>query len=224
MADQQMQSTQQRPQIKPQQGKETVQGTSEVKVQPERGITRRTEPLGLAQRGAAGWPVSPFSMMRRMMGDMDRLFEDFGLGRTSRELWPLAELSSLRSSFVPEVELFERNGKLVVCADLPGIKKEDIRVSCDEQGLLIEGERKSTRQEQREGYYHSERSYGSFSRRIPIPQGVEVETCAASFDDGVLEIELDLSKEGRRQIEVRSRGEIPKDKASTVEVGKDVQH
>ena len=117
---------------------------------------------------------SPFAMMRRMMEDMDSWF---GTGRTS----------STRG-FTPALEVCEKDGKLLVRADLPGLKREDVRVHVDEDGLCIEGERKTEHEETRGGYFHSERSYGSFQRRIPLPRGADVSTCDASFDDGVLEV------------------------------------
>lgn len=207
MAEKQTQAgARERPRIdEGQQGKEE-QGTSS-KEQPERGIQRREpsgtiEPWGLGR----GW-TSPFSMMGRMMADMDRVFEDFGFGRLlPRVFAPIGEVSSLAGVFVPEVEVFEREGKMVVRADLPGIKREDIHVTCDDQGLLIEGERKSSQEQKQKGFYHSERSYGAFCRRIPLPQGVDEQSCSASYDDGVLEIQFDVPKESRRTIEVGSRG------------------
>lgn len=205
----QQQQRQESPQVEPE--AEASMETSGA--EPERAAIRR-QPYGAMQRRGA--VQSPFSMMRRMMDDMDRLFGDFGFGGFGRELSPLfresiipsfGELSPMASAFVPEIEVLERDGKLIVRADLPGIQKEDIHVTCDEDGLIIQGERKSSKEDEREGYFHSERSYGSFSRRIPIPQGADVQSCDASFDDGVLEISVALPKESRRRIEVRSRGE-----------------
>jgi HSP20 family protein len=210
MADKQMQG-QERPMGRgEQQGQQRTQAAG-ASGQPERGMQRRErEGTVTPARGHGGiGRSSPFGMMRRMMEDMDRLFEDFGFGgalggRSGGMLAPFRE-SGMGSVFTPAIEVLEREGKLLVRADLPGLKKEDVRVNVDDDGLLIEGERRSEHEERREGYLHSERSYGSFQRRIPLPRGVDVSTCDASFDDGVLEVKIDLPKESRRKIDVRSR-------------------
>lgn len=179
-----------------------AQAQPEQAKEPERGMERRG-PMGALARARA-YRGSPFTMMRRMMDDMDRLFEDFGFGGVARELAPFrgAEMDV----FSPAIEVLEREGKLIVKADLPGMKREDIRVNIDENELVLEGERKSEREEKREGYYQSERSYGSFQRRIPLPRGVDPQTCDASFENGVLEVSLNLPKGARRKIEVRGGG------------------
>jgi HSP20 family protein len=125
---------------------------------------------------------SPFGIMRRLMEDMDRMFWDFGgsgLGPSAREtLW------------MPEVELLEKNGSLVVRADLPGMKPEDVRVDVDRGVLTISGERKQETKEEKEGYFHSERSYGSFHRRIALPDDADPDKIEARFENGVLEVTI----------------------------------
>jgi HSP20 family protein len=98
--------------------------------------------------------ASPFALMRRVAEDMDRMFESFGFGR-GRFAEP--ELAV----WAPEIEVFEREGQFVVRADLPGLKKEDVRVEVTENALLLEGERQKEHEERREGFYRSERSYGA---------------------------------------------------------------
>ena len=207
MADKQIQGQERQTPREQQQGQGRSQ-TAGRQNQPERGMERREREGTVlpSRRGSGGIArSSPFGMMRRMMEDMDRLFEDFGFGaRSGGILAPLAE-GDFVHAFTPAVEVVERDGKLLVRADLPGLKKEDVRVNVDDDGLVIEGERKSEHEESREGYFHSERSYGSFQRRIPLPRGVDLSSCDASFDDGVLEVKIDLPKENRRTIDVRSR-------------------
>src|SRR5437773_3221671 len=154
------------------------------------------------------WLGTPFTFMRRFSEEMDRLFEDFGLGRgllapgIERSLDQLGTLAS--DAWVPQVEVMERDNQLVVRADLPGMSKEDIKVDLDDNSLVIRGERKSEREEDEEGYYRSERSYGSFYRRIPLPSGVKAEEANADFREGVLEITLPApARESRsRRIEI----------------------
>jgi len=137
--------------------------------------------------------ISPFSLMRRFSEEMDRLFGDFSPGRSlapgfGRELGRLADLES--SMWLPQVEVFERNGKLNIRADLPGLSKDDINVDITDEAVVIRGERQQEKEENKEGYYRSERSYGSFYREIPLPSGVNREEANATFRDGVLEITM----------------------------------
>jgi HSP20 family protein len=161
-------------------------GRSSESNKPETGIARREQSANLRV-------VSPFSLMRRFSEEMDRLFGDVGLGGGlaagfGREFGRLADMES--SMWLPQVETFERAGKLIVRADLPGLNKDDIDVDITDDAIRIRGERRQEREENEEGYYRSERSYGSFYREIPLPGGVNHEEANASFRNGVLEITM----------------------------------
>jgi HSP20 family protein len=105
----------------------------------------------------------------------------------------------------PEVEVFEREGQLVVRADLPGLTKDDVNVEVSDDAINISGERKSEHEERGEGYYRSERSYGNFYRSIPLPEGVNAENLDATFRNGVLEITMPAPQRQSRgcQIEIK---------------------
>jgi HSP20 family protein len=153
---------------------------------PETGIARREQSANLRR-------VSPFSLMRRFSEEMDQLFGDFGFegGLASgfgRELGRLADLEG--SMWLPQVEAFEREGKLIVRADLPGLTKDEIDVDITDYAIKIRGERRQEKEENEEGYYRSERSYGSFYREIPLPSGVNGDEANATFRNGVLEITM----------------------------------
>ncbi len=92
------------------------------------------------------------------------------------------------STLQPSVEVFQRGDEFVVRADLPGLRRDDVTVEITEDVLTIEGERREERQDRQEGYYRSERSYGSFYRTIPLPEGAISESARADFKDGVLEV------------------------------------
>jgi HSP20 family protein len=193
----------------------------------ERSIERGREgrqPSGLQQRSASspvydrgGASSSPFLLMRRMAEDMDRIFQDFGFGRSAFGLTPLLgstgtrdlwrDASSLeRQIWSPQVETFRRGDKLVVRADLPGLRKEDVQVEVENDVLTLSGERREEHEEKRDDYFRSERSYGQFYRAIPLPEGVNADQCEASFKDGVLEVTLPAPKQEesrRRQIQIR---------------------
>src|SRR2546427_469881 len=94
----------------------------------------------------------------------------------------------LRMDWAPAVEMLERNGQLVVRAELPGLSPDDVRIEVSSDGsLVIEGERRSEVEAEEEGgVYRSERIYGRFSRVIALPDGVDVDRAQARFDNGVL--------------------------------------
>jgi HSP20 family protein len=172
-----------------------------------RGLSRREwlQPGALA---IPGFATSPFSLMRRMMDDLDRVFEEFGFrtGESSMARRELQRRAAGREAFwAPDVDVFEREGKLVVRADLPGLSKDDVRVEVQDGALVIEGERRHEREIERGGMYRAERIYGTFSRVIPLPEGVDPDAAEARFDNGVLEVSLGLSEEKARgkRIEIR---------------------
>jgi HSP20 family protein len=103
--------------------------------------------------------------------------------------------------FSPSIDVFERDGKFVVRVDLPGLSKEDVTVDVTDNFITIEGERKYEREDDQEGVYRSERGYGRFLRRVPLPKGVKPDTATANFKNGVLEVKIEaeeMSKSHRR--------------------------
>ena len=161
-------------------------GRSAESNNPETGIARRESSANLRL-------ATPFSLMRRFSEEMDRVFGDFGFGASlapgiGRELGRLGDIEG--SMWLPQVEAFERDGELIVRADLPGLTKDDINVDITDDAITIRGERRQEKEENEEGYYRSERSYGSFYREIPLPSGVNRDEANASFRNGVLEITM----------------------------------
>jgi HSP20 family protein len=139
---------------------------------------------------------SPFAIMRRFAREMDRLLEDFGLESglhvprllsRGRELLR-REVGLVPAEWAPRVDVLEREGQFVVRADLPGLSKEDIKVEVSDDLVTIQGERKHEEKEERAGYYYNERSYGSFYRAIPLPEGADASKATADFHKGVLEV------------------------------------
>lgn len=123
------------------------------------------------------------------MEDMDRMFGDWKLGRTM--FAPMTELRDpFDSTWRPQIEMYEKGNKFMVHVDLPGMKKDDITLEIDDGNLVMRGERKKEHEEKREGFYRSERVYGSFYRTLPLPEGVTMKDISAHFKDGVLEIEM----------------------------------
>jgi HSP20 family molecular chaperone IbpA len=112
---------------------------------------------------------------------------------------------AMRSSWAPQVEVLQRGNNLVLRADLPGLRREDVHLEVDDGMLTISGERRYESESDEEGLYHSERSYGRFSRSIPLPPGTDGEAVEARFTDGVLEVTLPLPQEQSRarRIDIR---------------------
>lgn len=156
-------------------------------------------PLARRAPSGPGFFHDPFSMMNTLHDEIDRLFGSFGGGLLRS---PLMERGAERSLWSPQIEMFERDGRLVVSADLPGMTRDDVKVELNENVLTIEGERKHAREEK--GF--SERRYGRFFRSITLPDGVSGENATASFKDGVLEITMDAPKREHprgRRIDIR---------------------
>ena len=180
----------------PSQATQSGQGAREQQVGRESdALQRRSSAPFVGPFGA-----SPFSLMRRMMEDLGRMFEDFGSARGSRgDLPDIGGRGGFAMDWTPPVEMFERDGQLVVRADLPGLSPDDVRIEATDDSLVIEGERRSEMEVEEEGSYRSERTYGRFSRVIALPEGVDPEGAQARFDNGVLEISLPLPEQTQRR-------------------------
>jgi HSP20 family protein len=145
----------------------------------------------MRRHGADVFTLSPFEFMRRMSEEMDRIFGDFGFSRRA-PMRQAASGSALTSQAVwaPRIEAFQEGDKFIVRAELPGLKKDDVEVNLTDDAITIQGQRQQEHREEREGYYHSERSYGSFYREIPLPDGAIADSAEASFKDGILEVRV----------------------------------
>jgi HSP20 family protein len=148
---------------------------------------------------------APFSIMRQGLDETERLF-----GAALRGEWEQFRrgwLSPAGRSFFgqqmgdwsPAIEAFQRGNEFVIRADVPGMNRQDLQVDINDDTLTIHGDRREDRQEQREGVFWTERSYGSFTRVVPLPPGTITESARASFNNGVLEIVMQApSAETRR--------------------------
>ena len=155
-----------------------------------KGIAPRTPAEGLPSH------VSPLGFMRRFAHEMDRMFEEFGLDagfHVPRLLSRGREMLRREAGFIPadwspRIDVVERDGNLVVRADLPGLGKDDIKIEITDDLLTIQGERKHETKEEHEGYSYNECAYGSFYRAIPLPEGADTAKATSDFRKGVLEI------------------------------------
>ena len=149
-------------------------------------------------------PWRPFSELSRMEREMERMFGDF----FSRPWFGLKLPERLREIGFrePAIEVYEEKDDVVVKAEIPGIKKEELEVNITDDLLTIKGQKKKEEEVKEKGYYYSERSFGSFERSIEIPRPVHSDKARASFKDGVLEVRIPKTEEAKRK-EVKLRVE-----------------
>jgi HSP20 family protein len=197
----------------PSQGAQQGGGRDEA-VQQGREVQSQRDERSLAPRQGTyvgrNYGSSPFALMRRLSDDMDRLFENFGGGLFSRG-WPFAGSSGAfpesATFWSPDIEMYEEQGKLVVEAELPGMRKEDVQVQLEGDAIIVSGERRHESKDRQAGRYMSERSYGTFHRMITLPEGADTETANATFRDGILRIEMPFNQRQRgRKLEIGDPG------------------
>lgn len=123
----------------------------------------------------------PFSFFRH---EMNRLFDDFSRG------FDLEPFERRLGTFTPSVDVSENDKQIKVTAELPGMDEKDIDVSLNKDSLTIKGEKKEEKEEKKKDYYRMERSYGSFSRTIPLPVEIDTDKVKAEFRKGVLTVTM----------------------------------
>lgn len=169
----------------------------------------RGQAITSSQRGSLSpfgeFEQSPFSSLWQISREMDRLMDAFfggGLAAGYAGNAPTSESRYARTMWTPQIEVRQREDALVIHVDLPGIKQEDIQLEATEEGIAISGERSEQRDEGEQGYRRTERTYGSFYRLIPLPDGARVESAKASMHNGVLEVTVPLERPQRRRIQI----------------------
>jgi HSP20 family protein len=163
---------------------------AEVKVNKEQAVAKRETPAPTGLFRPA-FPFSrffggePFGLLRELNEEMDRAFRGFAPA-TKLEPW------------APAVDVQQCNGDVIVTAELPGLKKEDVKVELTEDALIIQGERKQEHKEDHEGFHRWERSYGQFYRSIPLPEGAKTDQAKAELTDGVLKVSVPVPEAKRK--------------------------
>jgi HSP20 family protein len=99
--------------------------------------------------------------------------------------------------WVPAMDLVETDAHFVLRADLPGLTEEDVAIEVEDSVLTLSGERKAEHEEKGEGFHRVERSFGSFSRSLSLPDGVDADKIEAKFDSGVLEVRVPKPEESK---------------------------
>jgi HSP20 family protein len=146
--------------------------------------------------------------MRQGLDEMERLFGSLGRGVPGRGM--MSQLTQQLGDWSPAVEAFQRGNEYVVRAEVPGMNRQDLTVEVGDDTLTVRGERRHERDDESDGTFWSERSYGSFTRVIPLPPGAIADSAKASFRNGILEVVIQApSPEARRgrRVDISGVGE-----------------
>jgi HSP20 family protein len=127
----------------------------------------------------------PFAEFGELRSRFDRMFDELADGR--------------ERAWTPAIDVVRENGNLVVRADIPGIKPEEVKIEVEDDILTVSGEHEEHKEEKDKNYVRRERRYGSFSRSMTLPPGVEAKTIKAKTHDGVVEVTIPLPKEAKKE-------------------------
>jgi HSP20 family protein len=163
-----------------------------------------TSKIRVTTETAAPSELRPRRPLVSLRQEIDRLFDDFGVGswrspfRSS--LFDMDPFRRAKAAFsgVPAVDVAETEKGYKVVAELPGMDEKNIEVKIANGMLTIKGEKQEEKQEEKQDYYIRERSFGSFERTFPVPDGVELDKVDASFKKGVLTVTLPKTAEAQK--------------------------
>jgi len=142
----------------------------------------------------------PFAQIPPLREEMDRRFSQYlrMIGREEEALVP--------GVWAPVVDIYETDEKMVIKAELPGLKKEDIDIEVRDNTLTLKGERKFEKEIKQENYHRVERAYGSFQRSFTLPSTIKQEAIEATFKDGILEVSLPKAEEAKpKQVRIQAK-------------------
>jgi HSP20 family protein len=154
---------------------------------------------------ATGTGLAPFKAFRNLLAPepmftlqqrLNRLFEDTFL--------PLGAEPFSMAAWSPSCDIYETESEIVVKAEIPGVKKEDVKLSLQDNVLTLSGERKFEEETKKENYVRVERGYGSFTRSFTLPTYVDAKKISAEFKDGLLEVKLPKSEAAKpKEVEIK---------------------
>jgi HSP20 family protein len=144
----------------------------------------------------------PFRELNTLQSEMNRLFDSVfdaprgGNGGGALRRW------------MPAMDLVETDEHFVLRADLPGLGEDDVKIEVEDSTLTVSGERKAEHEERGEGFHRLERAFGTFSRSLTLPKGVDADAVTANFERGVLEVRVPKPEQRKpRRIEIASGGD-----------------
>jgi len=139
----------------------------------------------------------PFRDVLTLQNRLNSIFQDYNRNQGDGDV-----VSA--SAFVPPVDIYEDEHKIVLKLEVPGLKQEDLDIQIENNTLTVRGERKFEKEEKEENFHRIERRYGSFFRSFSVPNTVNSEGVRASYDAGVLRLELEKRAEAKpKQIKVQ---------------------
>jgi HSP20 family protein len=142
----------------------------------------------------------PFRELSSLQTEMNRLFNAAFDTPTAG--------NNVARRWTPAMDLLETDEEFVLRADLPGLTESDVSIELEDNVLTLSGERKTEHEDKREGFYRMERTFGSFSRSLTLPKGVDPEAVTAAFDRGVLEVRIPKPEQRKpRKINISAGGE-----------------
>jgi HSP20 family protein len=153
----------------------------------------------------------PVRELNTIQGEINRLFNSFFDA-------PVSAGEGIGRRWLPAMDLVEADDHYVLRADLPGLSEDDVSIEVEDNVLAISGERKAEHEERGEGYHRLERAYGSFSRSLTLPEGVDPEAVHAQFDRGVLEVRIPKPEQRKpRRVAINVGGANGGGKPATIE-------
>jgi HSP20 family protein len=140
----------------------------------------------------------PFRDLRGLQDEVNRLFSStFTRGSDEDQM--------MRGAWNPQVDIFENQNEIVLEAELPGMKPDDVEISIENNVLTLHGERKFEKKDEGDNFHRVERSYGSFTRSFTLPPTVSSENTTANFENGLLRLTLAKREEAKpRRIEIKA--------------------
>jgi HSP20 family protein len=146
----------------------------------------------------------PVRELHTMQNEMNRLFNTFFDSPTPGNG---GNGGSVRR-WIPAMDVVETEDHFVLRADLPGLSENDVNIELEDNVLTVAGERKAEHEQRGEGYYRVERAFGSFSRSLTLPEGVNADAIQASFDNGVLEVRIPKPEQHKpRKVQISLGGQ-----------------
>ncbi len=155
--------------------------------------------MSLRPFGGRGF-YDPYSEINRLLDDM--------MGGTAGPVRRSGRQQGVATEWAPAVDALTKDSDLVIRAELPGVKPEDVDISLHDNVLTISGERRAEQEEERGGYHIRERRYGSFRRSVALPEGIDESKISARYEDGVLEVRVQGAAVARepKRIQIQAAG------------------
>jgi HSP20 family protein len=152
----------------------------------------KRNPSNEMTRWGFGFPMS--SGLQSLQRDMNRMFDEFFRGDV------LADESFFAKDWSPAVDVVENNDNFILRAEIPGMNKDDVKITLENNLLTIRGEKKNEAEKKEGNYHRVERSYGSFERSFTIPGTIKTDNIDAQYKDGVLTLTLPKAEEAKPKL------------------------